>query len=116
VFNSGIDIDMTKTVEELIKIKDEAYGERNKCIAALANFIRDIAYPNFRVFVAEHVGDDWEDDWRTVLVIEKGELQMTWHFHDSEKNLLSRLPTDKLYKWDGHDTKEKYNRLIRCFI
>lgn len=105
-----------ETIEKLIKIKDKAYSERDKCIAALANFIRDIAHPNFRVYTAYHEGDEWEDDWRNILVIERGDLQMTWHFHDSEKYLFDRLPVNNIHKWDGHDTKEKYNRLLKCFV
>ncbi len=107
---------MKEEIQKIIEAKDNAYSERNKCIAALANFITDTAQPNYRIYVAHHEDEDWENDWRTILVIEKGELQMTWHFHDSEKHLLSRLPKANIYKWDGHDTKEKYNRLIRCFI
>jgi len=104
------------TIETLIIVKDNAYSERNKCIAALANFIRDIAQPQFRVYTTHDNNENWENDWRTVLVIERGDLQMTWHFHDSERHLLERLPVNLLHKFDGHDTKEKYNRLIKCFI
>lgn len=102
--------------EELIRQKDQAYSERNKCIAALANFIRDTAHPGYRVYVAYHENKDWEDDWRTILVIEKGDIQMTWHFHDSEKYLLTKLPIVNLYKWDGHSTDEKYKRLLKVFL
>lgn len=102
-------------IEELIKIKDNAYAERNKVIAAFAHHLSNTPY-QCRVYRAYHEDPDWEGDWRTILVIEKGDLQMTWHFHDSEKYLLERLPTANLYKWDGHDTKEKYNRLVNIFI
>ena len=103
-------------LEKLIKVKDDAYKERNMCIAALANFIHDTAQPNWRIYVAYHEDPGWEEDWRTILVIEKGSTQMTWHFHDSEKHLLARLSKASIYKWDGHDTKEKYRRLMACFI
>lgn len=108
----------SNSFDALISQKDKAYSERNKCIAALANFIRDIAMPNYRVYVTQHPEDDisWDDEWITILVIEKGDLQMTWHFHDSEKHLLNRLPVRQLYKWDGHTTEEKYNRLHKLFI
>lgn len=104
-------------IEMIIAQKDNAYTERNKCIAALANLIRDIALPNFRVFVTNHPEEDesWDNDWRTILVIQKGDLQMTWHFHDSDKHLLKRLPVMS-YIWDGHSTDEKYNRLLNIFI
>ena len=94
-------------IDQVIKQKDQAYKERNVCIAALAYFIKEIAQPGFRVYVAYHPYDDesWEDDWRTILVIEKGDLQMTWHFHDSEKYLLSKFPVVNVYKWDGHNSK-----------
>lgn len=113
-FEDAIEINNTE-IEKLIKIKNDAYSERNKCIAALANFLRSTAQPNYRVYVAYHEDEDWENDWRTILVIEKGSVQMTWHFHDSEKHLLEKLPIVNLYKWNGHDTKEKYKRLINLF-
>lgn len=109
---------LNDTIEKLMLVKDNAYAERNKCIAALANFIRDIAHPNYRVYAALHPAEDesWDDDWRTILVIERDSIvQMAWHFHDSEKYLLKRLPVNNLYKWDGHTTDEKYRKLVQLF-
>lgn len=106
-------------LEALITQKDNAYTERNKCVAALANVIYSIALPKYRVYVTHHPEEDesWDNDWRTILVIEyDGFVQMTWHFHDSEKNLLKRFPVVNSYKWDGHTTDEKYNRLQNLFI
>lgn len=103
-----------KQIEALIKQKDQAYSERNKVVAALAHLLDII--PEYTVGVAEHDPEDkdWESDWRTILVIKnsKGD-QMTWHFHDSEKHLLENLDKIDDYKWDGHTTEEKYNRLLR---
>jgi hypothetical protein len=104
-----------RQIEALIKQKDQAYSERNKVVAALAHVLSHVFFSNINVGVAQHdINDkDWEADWRTILVIELPAGQVTWHFHDSEKYLLEGLPTFDDYKWDGHTTEEKYNRLLR---
>lgn len=105
-------------IEELTQQKNNAYKERNMCLAAFAHAIHAVNNPEFDVFVTQHPEDDkeWEDDWRTILVIQRRDWQMTWHFHDSEKYLLKGLPVHNQYEWDGHTTEEKYQRLLKLFI
>jgi hypothetical protein len=106
-------------VHKLEQQKNQAYSERNKVVAALAKFLRRSnildPYNTYHVGVAQHDVNDtsWETDWRTILVIEINDIQMTWHFHDSEKYLLEGFPLIPDYKWDGHSTEEKYNRLLK---
>lgn len=38
---------------------------------------------------------------------------MSWHIHSSELPVFAHLPNDGRYKWDGHTTAEKYERLDR---
>ncbi len=86
---------------------DHVYTERNRIAVALAKLALQLGY---RAGVSQHQGEDWEDDWRTVLYIDLPTQQVSWHLHDSEKYLLDGLPA---YEggWDGHDTNEKYRRL-----
>lgn len=101
-------------LERLRRQKDGAYSERNKVVAALA---RLSLAPGLGadVCIAHHEGKDWEDDWRTILVIWCRAGQLTWHFHDSERPLLEgiRAAQPGEHVWDGHSTEEKYTRLER---
>ena len=97
-------------IQELEKQKNQAYAERNKVVAALAHIL---AKQYINVGVAKHQGEDWEDDWRNVLVIDLPDQgQITWHFHDSEQCLLDGFNDWPDYQWDGHTTEEKYERLL----
>lgn len=89
--------------------KDNAYDERNKCVVAMARMAHALGCD---VGVGRHVGDDWEDDWRSILFIDLPTGQVSWHFHDSELELLADLPR-YVAPWDGHSTSEKYHRLLR---
>lgn len=100
-----------KHIKGLTNAKDSAYKERNLLVAALSKV--------FPAHLALHPDEDteWEDDWRTIVFIEipvgKGKTtQVSWHIHESEKSLFKHLPEGR-NDWDGHDTKEKYNRLRR---
>lgn len=107
--------------QQLINIKNRVYQERNICVAAIAHMILEISkFADFNVGVAQHIGKNCEDDWRTIVVITHWDernpdqkiKQITWHFHDSEKYLLDGLPRITNYIFDGHNTQGKYQRLI----
>jgi hypothetical protein len=100
---------MKEELEKLRVQKDQAYSERNKVVAALARTIRNLGLD---VYVAKHIEEDWEDDWRNILVIELPTGQITWHFHDSELDLLKTFKVREGYIYDGHTTEEKYQRLL----
>lgn len=110
---------MVTEIQRLTQAKDSAYAERNKCVVGLAIMAQKLGYP---AFTAIHPIEDesWEDVWRTILVIELPTGQVTWHFHDSEKPLLTGLPSASEigidYKWDGHTTEEKYKRLLNLSL
>jgi len=116
--------------EQLKKEKNNAYWERNQLIIALSKL--------FPSYLAKHDKSDadWEDDWRTIVVIElPKELirsdadvkesewgvgmhmppsyknQLTWHIHDFDVGYFDHLSYFNDYVWDGHDTEEKYKRL-----
>jgi predicted Holliday junction resolvase-like endonuclease len=101
-------IRLHKTLADTIDAKNNAYKERNKVVAALAHICCHVLC--LPVYVTWHDGAEWEDDWRTVLFIQLPTGQASWHFHDSEKDLLENLPHRRVI-WDGHTTEEKYQRL-----
>ncbi|MGH8527509.1 MAG: hypothetical protein ACREXY_25855, partial [Gammaproteobacteria bacterium] len=84
----------TQALEEQ---KNAAYAERNKCVIALA---RLALMHGLRAGVGQHVGEDWEDDWRTIVFIDLPTGQVSWHFHDSEKPMLADMPKYE-GAWDG---------------
>lgn len=86
---------------EAVKVKDNAYWERDQLVAALSKL-----YP---AWLGYHDGE-WEDYWRTIVYINLPTGQVSWHIHDSEKGFFAHLDPG-LEEWDGHDTKEKYRRL-----
>ncbi len=86
------------TIEPL----DEAYCERNRVVAALAKI-----YPSG---VARTEIPDWDPCWHGCVYIDLPTGQVSWHYHDRDDDLFAGLPAyDK--PWDGHTTKEKYERL-----
>ena len=93
--------------EEVMKEKDSIYHERDCVVAALSK-----CFPSY---LAQHPKEDteWEHDWRTIVFIELPTGQVSWHIHDNERWLFKHLPFKKGNGWDGHTTKEKYNRLNR---
>jgi hypothetical protein len=103
-----------KEMNSLREAKDNAYAERSKVLAAFAHLLSRNVFRDITVGITQHDPNDkdWEDNWRTILVIELPTGQVTWHFPDSEKHLLDGLPEIKDYKWDGHSTEEKYKRLL----
>ncbi len=107
--------------QELIDQKNQAYAERNKILSAFAWTLYRRQLKNclgIVIGLAKHPENDkdWEHDWRNILVIETPEGQMTWHFHDSEMYLFRYFPPFPNYKWDGHTTEQKYERLLKYFV
>lgn len=119
--------------QDLEKQKDGAYKERNKLVVALSKI--------FPSHLCRHDENDkeWENDWRWIVCIhiptkeltvfgdsinqlsnlkdrwQIKEEQITWHIHDSEKEMFNHLLVAENH-WDGHTTDEKYDRLSKLFI
>jgi len=83
-------------------VKDGAYLERNKVVAALAK-----CFPSGRGRTAI---EGWSDDWQGCVFIDLPTGQASWHFHASQMHLLDGLPEHQ-GTWDGHTTEVKYQRL-----
>lgn len=91
--------------ETAIANLDAAYAERNQLVAALARHYRP-AYCYL---------PPGENDW-PIVYIETPAGQLSWHIPPVEAVLLgiADLPTTpEGYKWDGHSTEEKYERLAK---
>ena len=105
-------LDMAAQLEQEIKTRNNAYAERNKCVALLAALSQAVGY---KVGIKNHQGDDWEDDWRNVLFIDLPTGQVSWHLHKSEIPLFSMIgPYNGEY--DGHTTEEKYARVQQLVV
>jgi hypothetical protein len=90
--------------------KDQAYWERNQLLAAFSKIMP--------AWLAKHDPEDktWEDEWRNIVVIggltkDFKIVQMTWHIHDDDLVYFKHLKLDPTFKWDGHTTDQKYDRL-----
>jgi hypothetical protein len=97
---------LIENLYDLRKQKDAAYSERNKLVAVLSKL--------FPSYLAKHEESDktWDDDWRTIVVIEAPTGQCSWHIHDDETSLFKHLEYKDDYVWDGHTTEEKYKRIL----
>jgi len=88
--------------------KNAAYSERNQLVAALSKL-----FPS-HLLIHPAADVTWEEGWRTIVCIHLPAGQAAWHFHDSERHLLSHLKDSDVPEcagWDGHTTEEKYQRL-----
>ena len=92
--------------------RDNAYHERDQVVALLARMALALGW---NVGVGRHPDSDatWENDWRTIVFVDLPTGQASWHFHDSERELLSRLQP-YAPGWDGHSTPEKYERVNKA--
>lgn len=95
----------------LAKQKDNAYLERNCCVALIA---RMALASGWRAGTARTAIDGWSEDWHGCVYVDLPTGQVSWHFHDSQAHLFSDLPAYGS-TWDGHDTPEKYRRVARAF-
>lgn len=96
-------------LDEAVAAKDQAYSERNQCVALIAKLA---AQQGYVVGLSQHDPQDynWEDDWRNIVYIDLPTGQISWHIHDSELPLFDQFPVYK-QGWDGHSTDEKHRRM-----
>ena len=91
--------------------KDEAYLERNRCVALIARMAFSMGFSVGRATTAI---PGWSEDWHGCVYVDLPTGQVSWHFHDSHAELFDGLP-EYSGLWDGHDTKEKYRRVAAAF-
>lgn len=85
--------------------KDQAYWERNQLVCALSK-----VWPSY-IEMYPKEDKDWDEDWRTIIVIQSPMGQLSWHINDSEVEFFTHLDVVDGNTWDGHTTEEKYERL-----
>jgi len=82
---------------------DGVYSERAHLVAALSKL--------WPASIEQHDGEDWDDQWRNVVIIDLPTGQVSWHIAPADLDLFAHLPRDAGRVWDGHTTGEKYDRL-----
>jgi hypothetical protein len=92
--------------------KDDAYLERNRCVALIARMALAMG---LNAGLARTAIEGWSDDWHGCVYVELPTGQTSWHFHDSQAHLFAGLPP-YIGSWDGHDTPEKYRRVAAAFV
>ena len=93
----------TPVTDEQAALINSVYRERDQVVAALSKV--------FPAHMAWHDEAGWEDDWRNIVCVHLPTGQVTWHIHESERwPFFSHLHMQPNH-WDGHSTKEKYDRL-----
>lgn len=100
-------IALAETLAKAEASKNDAYSQRNRCVALIARMALRLGW---RAGVGRHVGENWEDDWRSIVFVDLPAGQISWHFHDSESALLEGLPKYES-GWDGHSDDEKWRRV-----
>jgi hypothetical protein len=98
-------------VKELEAAKYGAYLERNQCVALIARMAHKLGCVTGQTEMAI---EGWDPEWNGLVFVELPTGQASWHFHKSQKGLFIDIPYRK-FEWDGHTTKEKYQRVARAF-
>jgi hypothetical protein len=87
---------------------DAVYAERNKVVAALAALAVKLGY---RAGVARTAIGGWDPEWHGCVYIDLPTGQVSWHYNDRDAGLFAFLPP-YAGTWDGHETAEKYRRVV----
>jgi hypothetical protein len=96
------------TPRQLLEQRDNAYAERNQCVAALARCALAL---ECKVSITKTNIPGWDAVWHNCVYIQLPTGQVSWHFHDGDAGLFAGLPQFDAAQWDGHDTPEKYRRV-----
>lgn len=99
-------LELVNKIEKETKSKNAAYKERDQLVAALSKL--------FPSYLCHHPEDDkeWDEDWKWIVIVNLPTGQCSWHIHDSEITWFDHLDR-KDNDWDGHTTKQKYERVAR---
>lgn len=86
---------------------DQAYGERNRLVVLLAQMGRIMGYRAGRYWDGSQ-----EPGWNNVVAIDLPTGQVSWHIGaaDCGDSGIAMLPNYD-GKWDGHTTKQKWDRV-----
>lgn len=102
----GMSMDRYAAFREEISFKEtfdeSVYRERARLVSFLTKIF--VSYCGFT--------DPEEPDW-LVVYVETPEGQLSWHISPEDADLFGHLSMITENRWDGHTTKEKYERLAR---
>lgn len=106
------ELELNALITDLVQQKDNAYAERNKCVALIARMAIALG---LRAGLGRHEEEDksWEDDWRNIVFVDLSSGQVSWHIHDSDLPMFEFLPQYN-GTWDCHTTEEKYQRVLEA--
>lgn len=90
--------------------KNNAYTERNRCVALMAHTALALGVDAGR---SRTNIPGWDEKWHGIVYIDLPTGQVSWHFHDDHAPLFASLP-EYDGTWDGHDIEEKYRRVHRA--
>lgn len=88
---------------------DLVYAERDMCVSLIARLAVAAGY---QAYLA--VDETADEGWRHIVYVELPSGQVSWHLKDKELGWFRGLPT-RPNKWDGHDTAEKYRRVLSAW-
>lgn len=95
-------------IATLTKQLDSVYLERNLVVVGLAALALKLGYP---AGVKQTAIEGWDEAWHGCVYIDLPTGQVSWHFHTDDAGLFAFLPA-YAGTWDGHDTPEKYQRVL----
>lgn len=93
---------LSRELGETQRALDGAYLERNYVVAALAR-----AFPSGTA-ITEIPG--WDPCWHNCVYIDLPTGQISFHYHDNQKDLFADLPAYE-GEWDGHSKEEVFERI-----
>ena len=87
---------------------DSQMNQRNKLVAVLAGL-----FPSWQLRTDI---EGWDDEWHGCIYIQLPSGQVSFHFHDSQRDLFCHvIPADKMDEapppYDGHDDETKWARV-----
>lgn len=106
---------LTAERDDYRKRKDGAYEERNRVVALLVRMALSLGWKAGIGNHEDNPGEDWDSEWRTLVVIELPAGQVSWHIHDSHLFLFEGFPKYD-GEWDGHTTPQKYARVCATAV
>ncbi len=92
-----------------MKKKNDAYTERNMCVAFMAKMALALGWG---VTLTTHDETDlsWDREWLTIVNFDTPAGQLSWHLHDDHVKYFQGIRYLH-HDWDGHTTEEKYKRM-----
>lgn len=96
-------------ITDLVEQKDNAYSERNKCVALIVRMAIALGLKAGRWY---HEGE--EEGWGWIVCVCLPTGWVDWHVPDSEVSSLEDIPVIEK-EWEGYSTDEKYSRVLTAF-